>query len=281
MIHDVTFAGSTVRIEHEGADAARLIDFLFARMPADGGAASACALGAPADKPPHVELSLHTGGPETTYTLTSREVVLYRGTSPGTAGRFLLERIQFHLADRSRGGLLIHAAALTQGNECVLLPGRTGSGKTTLAAYLAGRGFGYLTDELVYIPSGALEIVPFMRPLNVRRRAMPVLGLPLDAKDDSRMLTGRDIALFWPTGQAPAMSKPPLSRIVFPTYEPDAPLESKTMSPAETGLALMSCLINARNLDGHGFAEVARVAGGVPAFRLHYGDPAGIVAWLA
>lgn len=42
------------------------------------------------------------------------------------------------------------------------------------------------------------------------------------------------------------------------------------MTKAQTGLALMQCLINARNLPGHGFTEISRLAQTVPAYTMRY-----------
>src|SRR5450631_1425294 len=42
-----------------------------------------------------------------------------------------------------------HAAAVSRGGRSVLLPGVSGTGKSTLTAYVAGHGFAYLGDDLV------------------------------------------------------------------------------------------------------------------------------------
>ena len=42
------------------------------------------------------------------------------------------------------------------------------------------------------------------------------------------------------------------------------------LTPAQAGLRLMQCLINARNLPEHGFPEIARLSRRVPAYRMTY-----------
>jgi hypothetical protein len=268
VTRDVSFAGSTVRVEYDGAEAARVIEFVFARLVAADGA------------PPHVTLTLRAGPPGGEYTLHDGDAQPYRGNSAGAVGRALLERLLYHLSDRSRDGLVIHAAAVSRGDECLLLPGGTGYGKTTLAAWLAGRGFHYLTDELVYIPSGSLDIVPFTRPLNIRNEALPVLGLSRPETDSPHVLAGPNITLLWPADAPAPPARPRLAELVFPRYRKGAAFEAVALSKAEAGLGVMACLINARNLDGHGFAEVTRVVREAPAVRVRYGDFGQLGPWM-
>jgi hypothetical protein len=68
------------------------------------------------------------------------------------------------------------------------------------------------------------------------------------------------------------LSEPPLGLIVFPRYLPGSDLALRPLSKAQAGLALMECLVNARNLPGHGFSEIARLARRAPAYKLNYAD---------
>ncbi|MGE4054298.1 MAG: hypothetical protein AB7F99_05815, partial [Vicinamibacterales bacterium] len=243
-----------------------IVDFVLARVPRSTGSE------------PHVTLMLRENE-EGLLTLHCGEQLRHRSRSAGTAGRELLERLLYHLSDRSRAGMVLHAAALSRGSDCILFPGQTGSGKTTLSAWFAARGFTYLTDELVCIPSGTLEIVPFTRPLNLRRSSLEILGVEPTAS--ARVLPGVDITLLWPDDAALA---PPaslrLTRLVFPRYQKDAGFEARPLSKAEAGLSLISCLINARNLEGHGFADVTLVASEIPAFQVTYGNLVQVDEWL-
>lgn len=77
---------------------------------------------------------------------------------------------------RATGELLMwHAAGLCTTDGRVLgLLGPSGTGKTTAAAYLGTRGFGYVTDEtLAVTPDG--QVVPYPKPL-AHRTADPVKG---------------------------------------------------------------------------------------------------------
>ena len=62
----------------------------------------------------------------------------------------------------------------------------------------------------------------------------------------------------------------PVNLIVFPDFQEYADLELQSLTPAQAGLALMQCLVNARNLPEHGFPEITRLVRSIPAYRLTY-----------
>lgn len=64
--------------------------------------------------------------------------------------------------------LLFHSAALEGDGSAVLLVGRGGAGKTTLAAGLFRAGLRYLTDDVVAIDPGSLLVMPYHRPIALR-----------------------------------------------------------------------------------------------------------------
>jgi hypothetical protein len=57
-------------------------------------------------------------------------------------------------------------------------------------------------------------------------------------------------------------------------------LELRPLSQAQAGLALMECLVNARNLPGHGFSEIVRLARAARAYQMSYADFAQIDDWI-
>ena len=69
----------------------------------------------------------------------------------------------------------LHGAAVEYRDKCFLLLAPTGSGKTTLTAYLTSNGFGYLTDDCILINRSDLTIFPFTTPLHIRNGGLQVL----------------------------------------------------------------------------------------------------------
>ncbi len=67
-----------------------------------------------------------------------------------------------------RGVFAIHAAALVHRGGTLLIAGRSGAGKTTLALELVRRGLGLLSDENAISAPDARTILPYRRSLHVR-----------------------------------------------------------------------------------------------------------------
>ncbi len=70
---------------------------------------------------------------------------------------------------------LIHAAVLVRDGQGVIFPAETGSGKTTLAATLAARGYGFYSDELAVLDQETLSVYPLPLPMSIKPGSVPVL----------------------------------------------------------------------------------------------------------
>ncbi len=257
----LSFAGSAVMVEYEGPQPEKIVNFLYDEVAGSG------------DIAPHTTFRLVENAGAGCQ-LMQDGMVLYEGDSAAAAD-ILLGKSCYHLADRSRDGLLFHAGGLGRQGRGLLLPGTMGAGKTTLTTWLLGRGFDYLTDELVFIPHGTTTMQPFPRPLNLKRPARPVFNNQLDFETPSpHILSAAATDLIHPTLFNPRtrLSEPPLRLIIFPNYRPEANFEVRELSGAQAGLALMQCLINARNLPDHGFPEITRLARSTPAYKMTYSD---------
>ncbi|MGE0704207.1 MAG: hypothetical protein AB7F99_08595 [Vicinamibacterales bacterium] len=268
----VSFAGSSVQIDCRGVQAVEIVDFLYRDLPASEGPS------------PHVTLKLRVEPEQEKVILRNGRVVHYKGRSVGGVGVALLQQTLFHLADKSGGGLLLHAAAASWRGRAVLFPGKTGTGKSTLMSWLMTKGFDYLTDELVYVPFGSDNVDPFVRPLNIKSSAKGALApaiIDFDALA-SQLMSSPSVTLVPRSalGQKGNVGSTPVGLIVFPTFQSTASFVFDALPRAATGMGLMSCLINARNLPDHGFPEATRLAKSVPGFRLEYSDFSQLEGWL-
>jgi hypothetical protein len=195
--------------------------------------------------------------------------------SEGEVAEYLLGQTCHHLADRGHGGLLLHAAGLNWQGQGVILPGQMRSGKSTLAAWLLTRGWQYLTDELVFIPHKTTDFQAFSRPLNLKWTARTILQQLFDVAGQANEILsspGGDLIPPELLGSRNVFSASPLNLMIFPRYHRDGAFELRQLSKAQGGLELMKCLVNARNLPGHGFPEVVRIARAVPAYRMIYSN---------
>lgn len=268
----VSFGGSSVRIDCRGDKAVELVDFLYGDLP-------------PYEAPaPHIVFTMRAEPELQKLIVRVGKAVYYRGSSLGGLAAALMAQTQFHLADKSAGGLLLHSAAVTCGGRCVLFPARTGAGKSTLMAWLITKGLGYLTDELIYIPLGSQDVQAFVRPLSIKASGRSVLEqqIPDFETRAPQFLASPEVTLI-PSralGQREAVATARVDMIVFPNFRADAPFSYEPTSPAQTGMELMGCLINARNLPEHGFPEVTRLARDVPGYHLTYGDVSQLEGWV-
>ncbi len=253
----ISFGASTVALDAHGARANAVADFLFGHLPDGGGV-------------PQITLCLEAddGG----LSLRAEGEVGYRAASEAAMAEYVLGRVCFHLADRSHNGLLLHAAALRRNGRGLIVPGSSGAGKSTLTAWLSERGFSYLTDELVYVPDGALSFSALGRPLNLKPSAHG--DLPVLFADSHDILAGDSAALIAPSrlGLPADLEPTPLCAFLFVRFDVGATFEWTRLSAAQAGLALMQCLVNARNLSEHGFREASRLCRLTPAYRLVYKD---------
>jgi hypothetical protein len=258
LIH---FAGSTVAIETRGRRAARLVDFLLQDIASP-----------PATLLPHTTFRLQTN--RNGYALTRDGAPVFEDYPAGLAADTLQAGVCYQLAYESRAGLLFHAAGLADSAGGLLMPGRAGAGKSTLAAWLTANGLRYLSDELVYFTAGDSCLQGFTRPLHLKP---PTLDVIYDALGRSKPADGfihspiSDLLPYRLLNPQPAPPLPPLTGIIFTRFTAGSPGTCLPLTGAAAAVELVKCLINARNLPGHGFAETARLARLAPAWQLEYG----------
>ena len=166
-------------------------------------------------------------------------------------------------------GVVLHAGAVSWKGIGILLPGSTGAGKSCLSAWLASRGFDYLTDECVVLHSDAPRFTALPRPLILKDYASTSLREAL--KNPQPIVSGPP-AIFWPANTPPCDQPFPCRLIVFPRFAAGAELSIEPLGAAETALLLTSCNVNARNLPDHGLGTISAMAREVPAVAIRYGS---------
>ena len=261
----LSFAGRSVAISWDDEAAGGFLDLLFADLSTAAEAKPAGAL-----------RLLRAEGDS--YRLGDGDTLLHSGLLDVTMAAQLFDAVIFRLLAGQDGGLALHAGAVVRDGRVLLLPGQSGSGKSTLTAWLTSRGCGYLTDELVLLPArGELQTLACTRPLCIKHGAASIVkgllppgqGAALE-DDQGLILPHRHLnPVFTPTTRPPGL-------LLFPVYRPGAPLEGERLSGARASALLMTCNVNGRNLDGHGFPLVARIARTVPAIRLVYSSFHGL-----
>ena len=181
----------------------------------------------------------------------------------------LMEEVTKALITRLDAGVALHAAAVGYKGLGILMPGATGSGKSSLAAWLLAGGFDYLTDEIAIL-TGAGTIVGFPRALVIKPGAAESVQT-LPGFDESNSVRCGSHLLMLPPEAKIEIEAREVGLIVIPSYQPGTEARIEPLSPGEAALRLVACNLNARNLKDGGFELIAALTRRVPAFLIRFG----------
>lgn len=175
----------------------------------------------------------------------------------------LLREISRLMFERTGNRVHLHGAALVRHGRAVVLAGRSRAGKSTLAAWLTYRGWGFLTDEAALVDPEALTVAPFWRPINIRRPG-PLDFIVADAPPEKAevLVPASTIGSL-----APAT---PLAGIAFPCFTSEVQQALTRMSPAAALLELTQHFPGLIAGGRVGFRRLAQLCEAVPAYTLQF-----------
>lgn len=183
---------------------------------------------------------------------------------------WLAEEVTEALIYDQKEAIVLHAAAVGRNGLSIVLPGTTGSGKSSLAAWLVDRGFDYLSDEIALLTEER-EIVGLRRAIVIKDGAAEaVRGLSLF--DKVPVAQFGDHLFLAPDRTQDQETAQPCGMLVFPQFRAGAKLRLQALTAADSGLRLVECNLNARNFPDGGFAKISSFAQSVPAVSLEYGS---------
>ena len=182
------------------------------------------------------------------------------------------------------GFLTVHAAVLAGPRGCVVIPGASGVGKTTLAAACMQTGLTLLSDEAACFsqPTGAL--VPHPRPLGLSLDSRQILGLASPSDTGDEQATAPSLL-----GQsAPHSFRGQCALVAVPLRRKGAEAALEPLTPAEGLAALLASCLNVPPLDGQtgwqpadAWRYLSALAASVPLTRLTFDDPYAAARLLA
>jgi hypothetical protein len=151
--------------------------------------------------------------------------------------RSLRYQVALHLMHARRDLLWLHAGAVADGSEAILIVGPGASGKSTLSTALAARGWQYCGDDVVALDGAAGAVIPFPAAPTVRKAA----PRPELAPEEVAALDRAEVTL-----DAASVRREPAKVIglVFPAYRGGIAAELRPCGPAEAAVDLLRQCLN-------------------------------------
>lgn len=183
----------------------------------------------------------------------------------------------------------LHAASLERGGLAVILPAPPGSGKSTLCAALAFRGWRLLSDELTLLDPDALTANALARPINLKNASIDLIRefepLACWSPESYDTEKGRVAHLRPPVDSVRRMGDKAEPRwIVFPKYVVGADPLLTPRSKTQTFMQLAENAFNYGTLGETGFDAIARLLDQCSCYDFVYSrleDALEVFEWLA
>ncbi len=260
----INFKNQVVEIGYNNEDAHSLIEFLFGDLDCNTGGLA------------KTRYDILSVGKQPMLSLWEGDKRFYFGTSQYRLAYILTNEIIYHCIAQNDFQHAIHAGAVHRGEKGIILPGKSGSGKSSLTAWLIAKGYYYLTDDLVMLSNDG-RISPFTRPISLKSDQfqffLPFLkGLPgkIVSDETGSMIPHRLLNPKY------AYSEPPLTSILFPEFRRGSDAEFHELSPAKSCAMLLESQMNGRNLSGLGIAGLSNIVRRCKSYRLVYGGFDGL-----
>lgn len=171
--------------------------------------------------------------------------------------------------------LVLHAAVLERQGCAVILPAPPGSGKSTLCAALASRGWRLLSDEMTLVRPADLALVPMPRPISLKNASIDVMrgfaphevfGPPVP-----NTLKGTIAHMRAPVQSiAAAGLTARASHVIFPRYEAGSTTCLEVVSKARMFTGLADNSFNYSVLGATGFETLGRLVDTCAGFSFRY-----------
>jgi HprK-related kinase A len=173
--------------------------------------------------------------------------------------------------------LIIHAAVLERHGCAVILPAPPGSGKSTLCAALASRGWRLLSDEMTLVRPADLALVPMPRPVSLKNVSIDVIrrfapheifgpAVPNTVKGTIAHMRAPAQSIAGANQTARA------SHIVFPRYEAGSETHLDALPKAHMFTGLADNSFNYPVLGATGFDTLGRLVDSCTGFRFRYSN---------
>jgi HprK-related kinase A len=173
--------------------------------------------------------------------------------------------------------LIVHAAVVEKEGRALILPAPPGSGKSTLCAALATRGWRLLSDELTLIDLERGDIVPLPRPVSLKNQSIAVIKTYAPAVIMSPpvrdTMKGTVAHMKAPTDSLRrSMESAEPGWIVFPRYEAGSATQLVPMSRAKAFMQVADNAFNYSLLGETGFDVLTGIVERSGCYEFRYSE---------
>lgn len=197
---------------------------------------------------------------------------------PARAGIAMLESaLNWCVAVNVCRYLVVHSAAVERGGRAIMLPGPTGSGKSTLCAAMAARGWRLLSDEFAILRPGDIRLLPNPRPMSLKNDAIALMADFAPEFQVGALCEGTNkgtVAFLRPPREAVERAKetaaPGLA--VVPRFRAGEPARLEPMRKAEAFSWFVDNSVNYFAMLRTGFETLADTIEACACYRLTYHD---------
>ncbi len=201
------------------------------------------------------------GGLRTHYELLENDEKLAEGFRLSRLLDAMDSAVRLQVGVKSPDRLFVHAGAVVWNGRAIVIPGRSGAGKTSLVVALVKAGALYGSDEYAVLDDrGWLH--PYARPISRRQGAHRRETLRAEAD-----LGGRAATVPVPVGL-----------MVHTHYRPDAEWSAHVVSPGESALALFANVLAARQRPAFAYSVLSNAVLNSVSLRSDRGDAGAAAA---
>jgi len=177
------------------------------------------------------------------------------------------------LADKQ----LFHAAVVKKEKGAILLPAAAGRGKTTLAAFLARRGYTFFSDELAVLDVQTLTVLPCPLPMSIKSGSVEALSPYYPFLSQLTVYTRSDTKEVRylpppPDSLARITDEAKVAAIVFPQFTANARTRIVKLDKAAALARLVKTGSSSRELRPVDISAMISVVEKSPCFELIFSD---------
>lgn len=179
------------------------------------------------------------------------------------------------LTSHAHQWMLIHAAVVERDGRAMVLAADPGSGKSTLCAALAQRGWRLLSDEMAFVSLQDGSLMPIARPVSLKNQSIGVIAAAFPkavlGPCSFDTVKGTVAHMRPPTDSVARRServRPGL--LVFPKFAAGQSLKLEPVGRAKALMELVGHTFNYSVLGAEAFEALASLVEAAPAYRLQY-----------